>query len=114
MRNVKRRLLAASAAAMLVTATLVITATPSASEPQRREMKDHWRYHAGHWSYWYEPDQMWYFTNGTNWFYYDNDAWRPYRFDRRFGREGFERGDYVVPAPNAKIVVPTHSIWRPK
>jgi len=48
---VKRWLLAASAAAMLLTATVVITATPSASEPQKRVMKEHWRFHDGHWSY---------------------------------------------------------------
>jgi hypothetical protein len=113
MHSVKRWLLAASAAAMLLTATVVITEAPSASEPQKRALKDHWRYFDGHWSYWYEPDQTWYYTDGTNWYYYNNDAWRPYRFDRRFGREAFERGEYKVPAADVRVTVPRHRIWVP-
>jgi hypothetical protein len=113
MRNVKRWLLAASAAAMLLTATVVITESPSAASPQRRVMKDHWRYHDGHWSYWYEPDNTWYYTDGTNWFYHGDNAWRPYAFDRKFGRDAFERGEYKVPAANTRLVLPRHKIYVP-
>jgi hypothetical protein len=78
------------------------------------ELKSHWRHHDGHWSYWSAEDNQWYYTDGTNWFYNRGEgAWAPYTFDKKFGREGFERGDYRVPGAGAKVVVPTHGVYRP-
>jgi hypothetical protein len=114
MSRAKRWLIAASVAAMLITATVVITATPAANDPVQRIVKSHWRFHDGHWSYWYEPDNAWYYTDGTYWFVYDNDAWRPYRFDRKYGRDAFERGVYVVPAPDARVTFPRFKVWIPR
>lgn len=78
------------------------------------ELKDHWRHHDGHWSYWSAADNQWYYTDGTNWFYNSGESWAPYRFDKSFGREGFERGEYKIPAAEAKIVVPRHEVYRPR
>src|ERR1700689_3866566 len=75
--------------ALAGTAMLVGTPSTSSAAPEPVVVKDHWRHHDGHWSYWYEPDKRWYYTDGSNWFFEDGDAWRVYGFDKGFGREGF-------------------------
>jgi hypothetical protein len=87
---------------------------PTSGAAQKVELKEHWRNHDGHWSYWYPPDNAWYYTDGSHWYYSTGDAWNVYGFDKRFGGEGFERGDYKAPAAGAKIVVPTHRVWPGK
>jgi len=72
---------------------------------------DHWRFNDGRWSFWNSGDRRWYYTDGTNWYYYENDGWRPYRFDRTFGREGFERGDYRMPAEGTRTELPRHRVY---
>ena len=79
------------------------------------EVKSHWHHHDGHWSYWSAEDNQWYYTDGTNWFYTTGEGgWLPYRFDKKFGREGFEKGDYKVPGPEAKVAIPKHEVYRPR
>jgi len=90
---------------------LLLGTSPSRAEPQAG--KNYWRHHDGHWSYWDAADNRWYYTNGEHWFYNQNNKWYPYRFDKSFGRTGFERGKYVVPAENANIVVPAHGVYVP-
>jgi len=79
--------------------------------------KDSWRHHDGHWSYWHEGDQRWYYTDGSNWFYNNAtenaNTWNVYGFDKGFGREGFERGEYKVPEKGIKIESPRHGSYRP-
>ena len=97
----------------LAGATAVVSTTPRAgAEPERAVEKSHWHHHDGHWSYWHEGDKRWYYTNGEHWFYQDGDAWKVYSFDKEFGREGFEKGEYKVPEEGVKIVVPRHKTWR--
>src|SRR5437773_1741651 len=109
MRNVKVRLFAAFVLGAL-SGTAVLNAVQSASEAQEKVVvKNHWRHHDGHWSYWDDADRRWYYTDGVNWYYHgpeDEGDWRVYRFDKDFGREGFERGDYKIPGEDVKIVVP--------
>jgi hypothetical protein len=76
-----------------------------------------WRHHDGHWSYWHNGDQRWYYTDGSNWFYNGANepanTWNVYGFDKGFGREGFERGEYKVPEKGVKIEAPRHGSYRP-
>ena len=74
------------------------------------ELKDHWRNHDGHWSYWSEADKRWYYTDGSHWFYNTGAAWALYRFDKTFGRE-FEHGTYKVPVAEVKVEVPRHGVY---
>jgi hypothetical protein len=99
---------------MAVAGTAALVGAPSAGEAQAPRVGDHWRHYDGHWSYWHEADKRWYYTDGANWFYTTGEAWAPYRFDKAFGREGFERGEYRVPGEGATIVVPRHGVWRPR
>jgi len=116
MRRPKLWILGAFLVGMLASSFLFSPSGPSVQARDEKvvRVKDHWRHHDGHWSYWHEPDRRWYYTDGTNWFYQgdDEDAWRVYRFDKDFGREGFERGEYRVPGEDIKIVVPRHHIYR--
>src|SRR3954469_11924523 len=115
MKNAKVLLFVALTAVLLAGAvTWVRTGSSTAAAQERVIVRDHWRHHAGHWSYWHEGDKRWYYTDGSHWFYHDGDAWKPYRFDRKFGREGFERGEYRIPGEDVKIVVPRHEIYRPR
>jgi len=83
----------------------------SAGQEKVVRVKDHWRNHGGHWSYWHEVDKRWYYTDGNHWFYNnDSNNWNVYRFDKAFGRDGFEKGDYQVPGKDAKIILPRHTI----
>jgi hypothetical protein len=114
MRHVKSWLIAASVALALAGGVAVIeTASVQPVQAQGRGMEDHWRYHDGHWSQYNAADKRWYYTNGNHWFYNDGKAWHPYAFDGHFGRKGFERGTYVVPTPQVKIVHPRHTIYVP-
>lgn len=73
--------------------------------------RSHWRYHDDHWNYWDANDNSWYYTDGSRWYNYDNNAWRPYAFDRSFGRNDFERGNYQVPGAGVQVTLPRHSVW---
>ena len=84
---------------------------PDAQAGTCRAEKAYWRYHGGHWSHWDPVDSRWYYTDGSHWYYNNGNAWALYRFDKAFGREGFERGTYAAPAPNANVVLPTHEIY---
>jgi hypothetical protein len=93
--------------------TVALVGAPAVSVAKPVEdLKDHWRHHDGHWSYWHAADKQWYYTDGTHWFYSTGAEWHPYAFDKQFGREGFERGEYKVPPRDAKIVLPKHEVWR--
>jgi hypothetical protein len=106
MRNVKICLVVCIA--LMCTTIAIATGPSNDSSPQ--VIKEHWRFHDGHWGFWYPADNAWYYTDGNHWFYNDADVWRPYVFDRKFGREGFERGEYKM--PEKTVVVPRHGVWR--
>jgi hypothetical protein len=118
MRNARFILCAALFGAVLaIGATQTLTGTYSEAAGEKKAgPKDHWRYHDSHWNYWNDSDQRWYYTDGTNWFYNDNNnenpAWIVYGFDKQFGREGFERGEYKAPGDGTKIVSPRHGFYR--
>lgn len=98
-----------------VAGTAVTVGAPGTTRAgPREEMKDHWRHFDGHWSYWHAEDKRWYYTDGAHWFYHDGRGWQPYRFDKHFGREGFERGEYKPPPPEARVVLPRHEVWHPR
>ena len=88
----------------------VLLGTPS-SQAQTREDRNYWRHHDGRWSHWDARDKQWYYTDGTHWYNHNGKGWQLYRFDKTFGREGFERGGYVPPGPDARVVVPNHAIY---
>ena len=98
--------------------TCVILANPgpnTAAGENKAAVANHWRHHDGHWNYWNDADQRWYYTDGTNWFYNNGtkgDTWNVYGFDKQFGKEGFERGEYKVPAAGAKIEAPRHEYYH--
>ncbi len=103
--------------AVLVVATLVglklyadipRPQTAAAAEPAG----DHWRNFDGHWSYWHDGDKRWYYTDGKHWYYHNGTSWVVYQFDKLFGKTGFHHGDYKVPGPDARVVVPTHGIYH--
>jgi hypothetical protein len=111
MRNAKALLGVALIAVTLMGTTMLIVAGPSDGAAPQKALNSHWRFHDGHWGYWYEPDNRWYYTDGTNWFYNNNDVWDVYPFDKGFGREAFERGTYRVPERGG-IAVPRHGVWH--
>jgi hypothetical protein len=112
MRNARLLLCAAFCGALLAIGATQTLTGPSAAGEKQAGPNDHWRYHDGHWNHWNNADQRWYYTNGTNWFYNDNNAWKVYNFDKSFGRQGFERGEYKVPGDGTKIVAPNHGFYR--
>jgi hypothetical protein len=93
--------------------SLLVNSSPSFAQrgQERREEQNYWRYHGGRWSHWDAGDKRWYYTDGSHWYYNNGKAWEPYRFDKSFGRQNFERGTYVLPSEGAQIVVPTHEIF---
>ncbi len=99
---------------MALAGTALLVGSPAVSTAKPEELKDHWRNHDGHWSYWHEADKQWYYTDGVHWFVNAGKGWELYKFDKKFGREGFERGEYKVPPPEAKIIFPKHETWRPR
>jgi len=113
MRNAKVFLGATLLLAALVCAMLAVSGPTTMAADPKAAIANHWRNHDGHWSYWHDGDQRWYYTDGTNWFYNNGTAWNVYGFDKQFGREGFEKGEYKVPGAEAKIEVPRHGTYRP-
>lgn len=93
---------------------VVVPASRSTAAENAVAGKDHWRHHDGHWSYWHEGDKRWYYTDGSNWFYNTGTGWNTYGFDKQFGREGFEKGDYRTPGKDHKIVAPIHKTYHPR
>ena len=110
MRNVKMWLMTAFVLTALATGVVLMSHSSSQAAPE--PAKDHWQHHDGHWSYWHEGDKRWYYTDGAHWYYNDNNAWTLYPFDKGFGREGFEHGEYKVPGPGVKVVVPHHQVYH--
>jgi hypothetical protein len=78
---------------------------------ERREERNYWRHYDGRWSHWDAHDRRWYYTDGQHWYYHNGNKWDLYRFDKTFGREGFERGAYVPPGPGVNIIFPQHQIY---
>jgi len=101
--------------ALVFAAAAFVAASPAFIMAKAPEEKSHWHHHDGHWSYWSADDNRWYYTDGSNWFYNTGEgAWAPYAFDKKFGREGFEREEYKVPGPGAKVTLPTHGVYHRK
>jgi len=98
----------------VLTGTWALTSrTPSAEAASRAEPHgDYWCNHDGHWSLWCEADKRWYYTDGTHWFWHDGKGWAPYRFDKKFGRDGFVHNEYKIPEEKARIVLPVHEVRR--
>ncbi len=113
MRNVK--VLLCAGLFMVVTASASFTVSEPTSANAAGEKKaglaSHWRHHDGRWSYWHDGDQRWYYTDGSNWFYNNGTDWNVYNFDKQFGKDGFERGDYKVPEKGTKIETPRHGTF---
>jgi hypothetical protein len=118
MQGARAWLLSGVFAAMLGGTVVFVYSSPGLAQPTPREEhraeRSYWRHHDGRWNYWDASDRRWYYTDGSHWFYHDNNRWLPYRFDRAFGREGFARGTYVVPEPGTTVVVPTHQVYVPR
>jgi hypothetical protein len=113
MRNPRVWLFAAIVAVTLGGSALLIATAPTATAAAEQGDKDHWRNHDGKWSYWHAADKRWYYTDGSHWYYNEKGKWDVYKFDRQFGKEGFERGKYEPPGINVKINLPIHGVWRP-
>jgi hypothetical protein len=64
----------------------------------------------GHWSFWCAKDRAWYYTDGHHWFLHDGKKWVSYKFDKSFGREGFEKGEYKVPGKEVEVFAPRHEV----
>jgi len=91
---------------------MMLGASPTfAQRDARRDEQSYWRHHNGRWSHWDARDKRWYYTDGQHWYYHNGKTWAPYRFDKSFGREHFERGGYVVPGDKVKVVVPQHEVY---
>ena len=99
--------------ALCGTATVVQLATAPTAEAakDRAARKSYWRHYDGRWNYWNQADNRWYYTDGSNWYYNDGKKWDVYRFDKDFGRNDFERGDYKSPGEGVKIDLPRHKIY---
>jgi hypothetical protein len=99
---------------MIVCALSLISFTSSsAGAAQAKDLKEHWRFHDGHWGYYYPADKRWYYTDGNHWFFEDKGAWKLYPFDREFGKgEHFEKAGYKAPGVELKIKLPTHGVFR--
>jgi hypothetical protein len=112
MRNARVFLVVALFLAVLAGALLTGSGATTAAD-QRAPVGNHWQHHDGHWNYWHDGDQRWYYTDGSHWFYNNGNAWNVYGFDKGFGRDGFERGEYKAPGEGAKIEAPRHGYQRP-
>ncbi len=111
MRRAKLLLCTTLFLAALGWSMLTIT-EPTSAANQKAGVGHHWRYNDGHWNYWHDGDQRWYYTDGSNWYYNNGTAWNVYGFDKQFGREGVERGEYKTPAEGAKITTPNHPVYK--
>jgi hypothetical protein len=97
--------------AMMICAVLTVSGPTTAAQEKKGTVNSHWRHHDGHWNYWHEGDQRWYYTDGSNWYYNTGDAWNIYGFDKGFGKDGFERGEYKVPEKGTKTETPRHGYF---
>jgi hypothetical protein len=84
-------------------------ATASAAGPDEH---DHWCNFDGHWSFWCARDKEWYYTDGHHWFIHEGKHWTAYKFDKHFGREGFEKGEYKIPGREVEVYAPRHDVRR--
>jgi hypothetical protein len=114
MRNARVWLVAAVVVVALGVTAIQVATAPSAGAAQGKEMNDHWRHHDGHWSYYHQGDKCWYYTDGKHWYCEDGGRWKLYRFDKQFGRERFEKGEYKLPGVDIKIDLPTHAVFQIK
>jgi len=113
MQSAKKWVFGALLGALLAGTMLLLgTSSFSRAQPGRAGERDYWQHHDGRWSLWHAIDQRWYYTDGTHWFFRDGNAWRLYRFDRKFGHEGFVMGEYKVPGEREKILAPRHDVFR--
>jgi hypothetical protein len=113
MRHVKVWLAVAFVAGSLVGAVILRSAAPSveaAAAAAGPEEHDHWCNFDGHWSFWCAKDRAWYYTDGHHWFLHDGKKWVSYKFDKSFGREGFEKGEYKVPGKEVEVYAPRHEV----
>ena len=78
---------------------------------QPRPPGDHWQNFDGHWSYWHEGDNRWYYTDGKHWYYHNGTGWVLYGFDKLFGTVNFLLGGYKPPPP-AAVELPHHGVYR--
>ncbi len=112
MRNAKVWLGATLFMAALAFTMFTVSGPTTAEAQDRAGVANHWRHHDGHWNYWHDGDQRWYYTDGSNWFYNNGDTWNVYGFDKGFGKDGFEKGEYKTPAVGTKIETPRHGYYR--
>jgi hypothetical protein len=113
MRNMKVWLSGVVCGVILSAAVMLGTST-SQAQPRGPD-RSHWRYHDGRWDYWDQDDRRWYHTDGQHWYHHhEKDGWQPYRFDSKYGRDGFQRDTYRIPGTDAKIVIPRHNVYRPR
>jgi hypothetical protein len=115
MRSSKIWLAVAFVAGSLMGSMLLRNITPSveaAAAAAGPEEHDHWCNFDGHWSFWCAKDRAWYYTDGHHWFLHDGKHWTSYKFDKTFGREGFEKGEYKVPSKEVEVYAPRHDVRR--
>jgi len=108
MRKTKMLLCATLFMAGLACTMLAVSGPITSAADQKAAIGNHWQHHDGHWNYWDDGDKRWYYTDGSNWFYNDGAAWAVYGFDKQFGKEGFDKGEYKTPASGVKVATPTH------
>ena len=115
MRSVKLWVFVAFVAGALAGLAVPSLTAPSkvSAEERKVELKSHWRNHDGHWSYFDERDKCWYYTDGKHWYTHEGEGWKVYKFDKKFGHDGFEHGEYKVPGVDIKIELPKHKIYIP-
>jgi hypothetical protein len=113
MRSARIWLYTGIASVALAGLAMLSASLPSVSTAaEARAPREHWHYHDGHWSYWDDTDHLWYYTDGAHWFYNDHDAWKVYKFDKHWGKEGFEHGEYHPPRVEEKVIIPHHKLPR--
>ncbi len=108
MRNARVWLVAAIMVVALGITTMEI-ARPTVKAANDLGQKGEWRFHDGHWCLYDEGDRRWYYTEGSHWYYETGGKWNLYRFDAKFGKVGFEIGEYRPPVEVK--VVPTHGVF---
>lgn len=91
----------------------MLLGAPTSPAPTLQE-QSYWRHHNGRWNYWDHNDRRWYYTDGSHWYYNNGKAWDVYKFDKSFGKNNFQKGNYAFPAPAEKVIVPTHEVYVPR
>ena len=79
MRTIKVWLSSATLVAVLSgTAVLLGTCESQAqlARDEHRAEQSYWRHHDGRWIHWDPRDKRWYYTDGSHWFYHDNELTR--------------------------------------